>query len=724
MPPGMKKIKVTQVREGHDVEVEMEVPDIPAAWPPPAERRALGKPTPRIEGMDKVTGKAVYTDDVLPPGMLYGKILRCPHPHARLVSLDLSRARAMPGVRAAISIAEVGAELNYAGQEVAAVAATSEHLAEEALRAIEAKYEILPFEVDVEKARAASGATPPEWRTQGDVEAAFRQPDVVVVEATYHAPVVVHVCMETHGMVAHWEGPDRLKAWVSTQAIHSVRSALAKAFDLKESQVEVICEHMGGGFGSKFGPGAEGLAAARLAKEAGAPVKIMLERQEEFISQGSRPSPTVTVKAAANREGKLVAWQSEGYGTGGVGSAGSFQNLPYIYACENTRTRYMGVRTNAAASCAMRAPDHPGLCFITESVMDELAYALGMDPLEFRKKNDPNEVRQREYDIGAQRIGWAQRNPKPNASPGPKKRGLGVASSIWTGGGSPGTIGHVTLHRDGSVEVAVGVQDIGTGTRTAIAIVAAQELGLNAHDIDVRIGHTSIGPGIASGGSITIASVTPAVYTACMNAKMQLFSLVAPALRCNVEDLECNAGLVCVKGDRSRSLTWKQACAKLPEGGIKVQGEWNADLARPGLAGCQFAEVEVDVETGQVKVVRIVAVHDCAIVVNPLTARSQIHGGIAMGIGYALSEERIWDVPHGLILNARLEDYKVPGTMEVPVVEAILLDRPEVTWVSGLGEPPAIPTAAAIANAVYHATGIRIRSLPITRAKILEGARA
>lgn len=720
----MKRVKTTVTVNGETREIEIEVPDIEAQWGDPNNMRWLGKRIVRVDGADKVTGRAKYTYDIQLPGMLYARILRSPYPHARIRSIDTSQAEKLPGVKAII--ADLTREVNYVGEEVAAVAAVSEQVARDALKLIKVDYEPLPFVVSPETAREPSAprVTPQgnvrgdNLRERGEVGSAFSRSDVVVHEATYSVPARSHCCLEPHGLVCQWQG-DKLVAWASTQGIFSVRDELAGALGIPASNVRVICEHMGGGFGSKFGARAEGVICARLAKMAGAPVKLMLEREEEQLATGYGPGVTAKVKIAATRDGQLIAWESETHGTGGVWGGASIP-LPYIYPVPNVRTRHFDISTNIGASAALRAPGHPQASFIMESAMDDLAHKLGIDPLEFRMKNDPNPVRQAEYRIGAERIGWHRRNRIAGAGSGVVRRGIGMASAVWGGGGGAGSRPTVRIGSDGSVGVRLGTQDLGTGTRTYVAAIVAEELGLDIKQVRALIGDTDYGYSGASGGSTTTASVAPAVKMAAMGAKERLLAAVSQHLQVNPADLMLADGKVFTRnGSAGKSLTWKQACALLGREGIEVQGEWNPNLQGSGVAGCQFAEVEVDTETGKVRVVRVVAVQDCGQVMNRMGVESQIYGGVIQGLAMALHEQRLYDEQTGRMLNPNLEEYKLPGSLDIPEIEAIVYDNP-TGKVSGMGEPPVIPTAAAIGNAVFNAIGKRVHSLPITPAKVLE----
>ncbi|OHE80886.1 MAG: hypothetical protein A3G75_14330 [Verrucomicrobia bacterium RIFCSPLOWO2_12_FULL_64_8] len=363
----------------------------------------------------------------------------------------------------------------------------------------------------------------------------------------------------------------------------------------------------------------------------------------------------------------------------------------------NRRVKQAGVAVNAGSARPMRAPGHPIASFGMEGILDDLAVKLGMDPLEIRLKNDPYDIRLREYAIGAEKFGWKQKYRKPGASAGPLKVGVGCAGAAWMSGGD-GTQAELQVNPDGTVEVRCGTQDLGTGSRTVVAVVAAEMLGLEPKMISVRIGDTRLPPSGASGGSRTTASVAPAIYDACENTLAELKKI---------------SGIEDPRGPR-----WPEVCAKLGRNPLVVSGRWREGLSRGGAGGVQFAEVEVDTDTGFVKVRKMLVVQDCGTVVNRLTCESQVHGGVIMGIGFALYEQRVMDARTGVVLNPNLETYKLPGAADMPEIEVILLDMPE-RGVIGVGEPVTVPTAAAIANAVTNAIGARVPSLPITPDKVL-----
>ncbi|MDZ7371717.1 MAG: xanthine dehydrogenase family protein molybdopterin-binding subunit [candidate division KSB1 bacterium] len=692
-----------------------------AGWKHLDRARYLGKEVPRIDGPEKVTGRAKYTYDINLPGMLYGRILRSPYPHARVVSVDVSAAQALPGVKAVIG--KLKDEVNFVGDEVAAVAAADEHTAAEALRRIRVDYEPLPFVVREEEAlkpdapRVMSGRENNlgelEEYGEGDVEKGFAEADVII-EREFHMNVQVHTPLEAHGCVAKWEG-EELYLWDSTQGVHGTRSGLAQALGIPESRIHVITHHMGGGFGSKFGPKSYNVICARLAKQAGAPVKLMLDREEEMLCTGNRPSSFQRIKIGAKKDGKLTAFEMEAFGTGGVGG-GAGVPQPYIYFFPNWKVKQRDVYINAGPAAPMRAPGHPQAAFAMDSIMDELAEALGMDPLKLRQLNDPNPTRQAEYQIGAERIGWHRRQPS-GSQKGVKVRGLGMGSGEWGGGGTRGTTAIVNIYSDGTVDVRIGTQDLGVGTRTLVAAVAAEDLELDLTDVRPHIGESDFPWAPASGGSTTAPSVAPAVKRAAESAKQRLIAAVAEAKGVAVEQVQYAAKKFTITAT-GETLSWKQACALLEGATISAMESWAEGLSDSGTAGTQFAEVEVDRETGKVKVLKMIAVQDCGLVVNLLTARSQINGAMIGEIGYALLEQRLLDRGTGIMPNADMENYKIPGALEMPDFDVTIYDQHE-RGVIGLGEPPAIPGVGAIANAIYNAVGVRITELPITPDKVL-----
>jgi len=367
----------------------------------------------------------------------------------------------------------------------------------------------------------------------------------------------------------------------------------------------------------------------------------------------------------------------------------------------------------------MRAPGHPQASFAVESLVDELAHRIKMDPVEFRKKNLRDEVYHRQLARGAQEIGWSRRNPVAGGNPGPLKRGMGCAVGTWGGGGNNQCKVDVTISRDGSVVVAVGTQDLGTGTRTFTRAIVAEELGLGMNDVKEEIGSSKFGSANPSGGSTTAASLSPSVKDASIKARLLMAERVVPLLgNPKPEEVVFAGGNVKAKG---QTLSWKQACAALPAAGLTSHGEWRADLQSHGIHGVAFAEVEVDVETGHIKPIKMVHVQDGGLPLNRLTLESQINGGMIQSLGMALYEGRVIDEQLGLQLNPGMGDYKIPGCLEMPELVPIIDDDDKREAVIGIAEGCIIPSLGAVANAVFNATAIRVRELPITPDKILMG---
>ncbi|MDR3456743.1 MAG: xanthine dehydrogenase family protein molybdopterin-binding subunit [Verrucomicrobiae bacterium] len=684
-----------------------------SSWP--AEPKYISHSTARVDAPAKLTGSARYSSDIQEKGWLYGMILRSKWPSAKVTAVNLDKARAIPGIKAVVVAREAEFNVRYYGEEIAAVAGTSKQACLDALRAIEVKaevrHEFVVNETEALKADSprvwdnAPNAPTPHVHENGNVDTAFPG-CAAVIEGFYTTAVQVHNPMETHGNTVSWTD-EGVTAWASTQGITSVRDGLAGALQLDHSKVRVITDFMGGGFGAKFGPGVEGVLAAKLSKAAGAPVRLMLTRFDEALAVGNRPSSFQKIKIGASADGLLQAFDAENYGTAGIGGGadagggggGADIPMPYIYKVPNTRVKQSAVAINAGSARAFRAPGHPPASYGMESAMDDLAAKLAMDPLELRLKNDPSEIRQREYKLGAEKFGWKQKYQKPGSSPGVVKTGIGCAGAAWGGSrGDRNTQGDATINPDGSIEFRLGVQDLGTGTKTVIAVVAAEMLGLKPEQITVRVGDTNFPYGPGSGGSTTCPSVSPTVFDICTKA---------------LEQLQTQSGMADVRGEN-----WFAACKKLGVSPLVVHGKWQPGLSTDHACGVQFAEVEVDTETGLVTVKKILGVHDCGLIINQITLESQINGGIISGMGYALYEERVMDDLSGVVLNPNFETYKLPGIADVPDIEIVLINMPE-RGVIGIGEPATVATAGAIANAVFNAIGVRVSSLPITPAKIL-----
>ena len=731
--PKKKKIRVPRVVNGVEQMVEIEVDDVSGpGWGPNDKHTLLNHRLTRVDGPLKVTGAAQYTYDVRLPKMLYGRILRCPHGHARLKNFDSTAASAIPGVKAVIKAPL--SEFRFAGSPVAAVAATTPEAAHDAIRALVPEYEVLPHVVipaDAIKPEAPE-VMPRDARRPDDknlrlanktgdadkVEAALKECDAVI-EAEYYTPRIHHACLETHGMVVDYSGGDTATIYATTQGTFTIPKDAADILGLPESAVTAIVQHMGGGFGSKFGIGIEGGLACLLSKETKTPVKLMLTRYDEFVMAGNRSGSWQKFKAGVKKDGTLVAVNARQYRLGGVGP-GSQAPQPYpVYRATETYREVYALQTNEDSSIAMRAPGHPQASFAMESLLDELANKIGMDPVALRKKNMRDEVYHRQLDRGAKEIGWEKRNPSAGGGVGPRKRGMGCAAGTWGGGGNNQCKVDVTVSRDGAVVVAVGTQDLGTGTRTFTRAIVAEELGLQIKDVVEQIGSSKLGSANSSGGSTTAASLSPSVKDAAYKTRLALGEKFSSLLgNAKPEEIIFANGNVAGGG---QTLSWKQACAALPAAGVTAHGEWRSELQGRGVHGVSFAEVEVDVETGKVRPIKLIQVQDGGLPLNRLTMESQINGGMIQAMGMALWEGRVMDAQLGMQLNPGFGDYKLPGSLEMPELVPIIDDDDKREIVIGIAEAAIIPALGALANAVFNACGVRVRELPITPDKILMG---
>jgi xanthine dehydrogenase YagR molybdenum-binding subunit len=721
-----KKVKVTRTVNGIEQEVEIEVDaDSGPGWGPNDKHRLLNHAMTRVDGPQKVSGAAHYTYDIRLPGMLFARILRCPHAHARVTKLDTSAAEKMPGVAAVIPGPLT--ELRFAGAPVAAVAARTPEIAADAIKAIVVNYEVLPHVVHAHAAIQPNAPKVVEQESnlqekakrgeQPKVEAAFATAEAIV-EAEYISARIHHACLETHGVVVDYNGGDTATVYASTQGTFTIPGDAATNLGLPQTAVTSIVQHMGGGFGSKFGIGVEGMLACKLSKQTKSPVKLMLTRYDEFVMAGNRSGSWQKFKAGVKNDGTLVALQATQYRLGGVGQ-GSQAGQPYIYRAGESYREVYALHTNEDSSIAMRAPGHPQASFAMESLMDELAYKIKMDPVAFRKKNLADEVYHRQLDKGAKAIGWERRNSIAGGNPGPLKRGMGCAVGTWGGGGNNQCKVDVTIARDGSVTVAVGTQDLGTGTRTFTRAIVAEELGLQLSDIKEEIGNSKLGGANSSGGSTTAASLSPSVKDGAYKTRMLFAEKVGPLLdNAKPEEITFAGGKVSGKG---KTISWKQACAALPSAGITAHGEWRSDLQATGIHGAAFAEVEVDVETGHVRPIKMVHVQDGGLPLNRLTLESQINGGMIQSLGMALWEGRVMDAQLGMQVNPGFGDYKLPGSLEIPEMIPIIDDDDKREVVIGIAEGCIIPSLGALVNAVFNACGVRVRETPITPDKILMG---
>jgi xanthine dehydrogenase YagR molybdenum-binding subunit len=709
-------------------------------WPAgPLE--VVGRDVPKIDGHDRARGLAGYTADVRLPGLLQAAVLRSPHARARVKRIDLSRALAADGVRAAIGPDDLDGltdEPGYEGAPVAAVAADTFGRARAAVELIDVEWEELEPLLDPDEAvRQGSLLSDTETYERGEFERGLAEADAVV-EAEYRTQVVLHNSMETHQAIAHWED-DGLTIYISTQYIWGVRDAVAEATGLPPDKVRVVCVAMGGGFGSKNNPGDYTPIAIELAKRAGQPVRCALTRREENVVAGNRNATIQRLTAAARSDGTLTALGGEFVNAIGFKGWSSSTEGPMqlLYACENLRTVKHSAKLNLPPMAAFRAPGFVEGTFALECLLDELAAKLDIDPLEIRRRNYADSDRMDERPFSSKNLAecyrraephWARREEVRARSTGPWKHGVGLASQIWYGGGGPPSYAWVRVGADARVQVVTAMQDIGTGSRTAMAQIAAEELGLGVDQVQVSLGDSSRGPFASiSAGSSTIPSMGPAVRAAAADAKRQIIEIAAQRFHLEERVLDLKGGKIVSADGGAWELT--EITGLLEDAQILGKGARgpNPTGMRVLTFGVQVAEVAVDIETGEVRVDKIVAIHDVGRVINTLGASSQVEGGIIQGLGHTLSEERLVDPATGRVLTQSLDTYKLPTIADVPEIVTDLIDAPDPHLTNlgskGLGEPPIVPTAAAIANAIRDATGADIRSLPISREEMLKALR-
>jgi len=715
-------IRTEKEVEGRFEEVWLVVEEDPLEQWPEGPLAVVGRAAPRQDGALRVRGEARYTADIKLPGMLHAAVLRSPHAHARVRRIDLAPALALPGVRAAIGPGEAHGleeEAGWAGAPVAAVAADSFAQARAAVEAVDVEWEELEVVLDPEEAVRRGLVTGDERRSErGDVDRAFAGADVVV-EAIYRTQTVLHNSLETHQATCEWQG-DTLHVYISTQYIWGIRQEVAETLGLPEDKVRVVCEFMGGGFGAKNSPDEYTFVAAELAKRTGRPVRCALTRREEHTSAGNRNSTIQRLRAGARSDGTIVALDGEF--TNSVGwsgwSAPTEGPMRALYACENVRTVTHAAQLNTPPMKAFRAPGFAEGTFGLECLIEELAARLDIDPLELRRSNyaesnegTPFSSKNLEDCYRMAEPHWERRHEVRARSDSVWKRGVGMASQIWYGGGGPPSYAWVRLGSDGRATVVTAMQDIGTGTRTAMAQIAAEELRVPLENVDVVLGDSARGPYASiSAGSSTTPSMGPAVRAAAADAREQ------------IEDIAEQRGL-------PRDTSVEEVVGLLEESQILGKGARGPNPTGMSVLtfGVHVVEVAVDVETGEVRVERVAAIHDVGRIVNPLGASSQVEGGVIQGIGHTLSEERLLDPETGRVLTTSLDAYRMPTIADVPEIVCEFVDKPDEHLTNlgskGLGEPPIVPIAAAIANAIRDATGAEVHELPISREEMLRALR-
>ncbi|MFO0966470.1 MAG: xanthine dehydrogenase family protein molybdopterin-binding subunit [Gemmataceae bacterium] len=743
--------------------------------------KVIGARPIRHDGLDKVTGRAQYGADIQMTGMLQGRILRSPHAHANIRKVDVSAALKLPGVEAVVTSADLPDPGNriahlgegaiklrdlscntlarekalYKGHAIAAVAATSAHIAEEALKLIKVDYEPLAPVIDVrqaitpeaallhhdlfteeaggETAKKASNVAKHFLFKLGDSDAAFKNA-VAVAEGEFHTATVHQGYIEPHNATALWNPDGSVTIWCSTQGAFTVRQQVAELLTIPLSKIKVVPMEIGGGFGGKIRVYLEPVAAA-LSKKTGRPVKVLMNRSEVFEGTGPTPGSYVKVKMAADKDGKLTA--AEAYM---LYEAGAYPGSPVgpgamcIFACydiPNITINAYDVVVNKPATSAYRAPGATNAAFAAETVVDEICRKLKIDPLDFRIKNGAKEGTRRADGPTYPRIGMietvqAAKNTEhykgplaPNKTPG-LPRGRGVASGFWFNVGLKSSCS-ASVNGDGTVSLVEGSTDIG-GTRTSVAMQLAEALGIRAEDVKPTVGDTdSVGYTDVTGGSRVTYATGWAAYEAAQDIKRQMLERVAQMWKAKADDLVYEDGAVRSKSDASKKIGFKEIAAEVQKHGGQLIGRGSIDAPWPGGAfATHIADVEVDPETGKVQILRYTAVQDCGKAIHPSYVEGQIQGGVAQGIGWGMNEEYFY-TPKGEMANASYLDYRMPTCLDLPMIEPVIVEVPDPNHpygVRGVGEVPIVPPPGALANAIFAAVGVRMHELPMSPPKV------
>ncbi len=681
--------------------------DMPTDNRPMNMGRSINDDASRLDGPAKVTGTAKYGRDMYLPNSLYVGFVRCPFGSAALKSSNQEAAKAVPGV---IEIVMQREEGGYDGQPIGYIVAESKTALRRAKKALAPVWE----QRAVKTSMAVAGEAPP---VNQETAALLSEADQVF-EAEYSTVIQTHSSLETHGAVIDHKG-DSAIAYFSTQGTFSARDGLGEALQLPDNKVEVRCEYVGGGFGSKLGgPGKEGITAAQVAAKYKRPVSLFVDRDEEHLDTGNRPSSKSFVKIGFKNDGTILGGQIQTWGGVGVGRGGGGVRFPsQRYNLGKIQRDHGDVQFNGGGPRAMRAPGHPQGAFAEELMLDEIATLAGVDPLALRLRIDGDEDRRAMYQLGADLIGWKDRKATGSQT-GVIRRGMGMGSSSWGAGGAAASA-EVVINRDGSVVVRTGTQDIGTGMRTIAGILAAERLGIPLDRVAVQIGSSNLPEGPGSGGSVTSPNTCPPIVDAATEAREKFLTAFSERAGVKVDQLTIVNGEI-REGD-NRIASWNDACAKMPADTIVGHGQKGGRQRMPGDGhshGAQFADVEVDTETGVIRVKRVVAIQSGGRIVCRKTAESQIIGGVIQGISYALFENKILDRQTGAMVNPNLEMYKILGPDDMPHIEPILWEKGQ-TGVRSIGEPPVVPTAGAVACAVFNAIGRPVRHLPLTPDKVL-----
>ena len=752
------------------------------------EFNVVGSRPIRHDGNDKVTGRARYSADMTLPRLLHGKILRSPHAHARIKAIDPTRALALSGVKAVVTSADFaqpsgkvadlgeGAMANpkwisnncmasekalYKGHAVAAVAATSLQVAEEALALIDVDYEVLPAVTDIIEAmkddapvlheRLANSQNvdirPGGLRDDddagkatnisnhfvfelGDAEKGFKEADIIV-EREYRTATVHQGYIEPHSATAMWGEDGKLTVWCSSQGHFQIRDLTSLVLGIPVSQIKVVPMEIGGGFGGKTVIYLEPVAAA-LSKKAGRPVKISMARPEVFEATGPTSGSFIRVKIGANKKGMITAADVTM-----MYEAGGFPGSPIVQACQCVLTPYevangriegYDVVVNKPKAAAYRAPGVPAAAFATESVIDEICEKLGMDPLEFRVKNGTQEGSRRIPGPVLQTVGYQetlaaamQTEHYKSTLEGPN-RGRGVAAGFWFNGTGP-ACATASVNGDGTVSLTEGSPDIGGG-RVSMAIQMAEVLGIPAEDVHPSVGDTdAVGYTSLTAGSGATFKSGWASYEAAHDIKQQIIERAARIWEIDVKDVEFKEGLASHKSDPELKLNFKQIAARLNSTGGPIVGRGNVNPAGVGNAfAVHIVDVEVDPDTGKVDVLRYTALQDVGKAVHPSYVEGQLQGGVAQGIGWALNEEYVYN-DSGEMSNSSFLDYRMPTSLDLPMIDTVIVEvaNPGHPFgVRGVGEVCIVPPMGAVANAIHNAAGVRMDVLPMSPANVLE----
>lgn len=746
------------------------------------EMQHLGGPAVRRDALRKVTGEEQYIQDVKVPGMLVGKILRAGVPHARIGKVDVSRARALPGVKAVITAADApagrlgvnkdnpmlkGDLVRSERDELAAVAAVDEDTARQALALIEVELEPLPPLLDPFEAMREGAPLVHEDRpgnvalryqhVAGDAAEALARSDVVV-EGRFVLPRIAHACLGTFGCMARWDGSGRLLLTTPTQVPNLAQRDLAMVLGIDPGAIRLLQPAIGGGFGSKLDLYPHEPIAAVLAKVSGRPVKIVFDRREEFIASPTRQNAVVDLKTGARKDGTLTARHcSVVLDNGGYTSWGAtipmvmMEAISSLYRLKAVHYEAVAIYTNNPYAGAFRGYGNPQGTFAVEAQMDEIAEALGMDPVELRLRNTqeagevtPQGMRLKTIGLrqcieeASRRIGW---KPSRGKGEGRVRRGMGIASMIHVGGGariygSDGCGSIMKMDDFGRVTLVTGATEIGQGAEEVLARIAAEELGVPPEKVSVVSNDTDVAPwdvGVHASRTTFIAGNSARL--AAVGLKKRLTELAAEVLGLPVESLEASAGLVRSRKDPSKAIPYDKLVRKVHfrAGGGQVVSEVFYDppseyqdknfvgnvSATYGFA-THAAEVEVDLDTGKVTVLRMVCAHDVGKALQPLSLTGQVEGGVTQGLGYALTEELL--VEGGKVANPTFVDYHLPRATDVPPIEAVFVETDDPAGpfgAKGMAEGPIIPVAAAVANAVADALGVRLRQIPMTPERVL-----